>query len=751
MVSSSSNAEEYVNEVDPAPKKVFWTRRKKMAFAICCGVGLIVALVVILLVIFVIVPKIAQDTINKSEITFQTVKITSIQDSQFTLDSKGSVGNAGAFPATLSTGPVTIFWADRPGGAADLTLGTLNLDPISISGGAADLIVNSASVTVTDEAAMGQFSKYLISSSTFTWRLVATASVKALGITANNLSLDKKISFSGFGGLTDVKITGFDLPSGFPAQGIVIKTNTTISNPSIITIELGDLEFDTYVDQSKIGTLSAKAVTLTPGVNSLSLSGFLKAINATDIATLEKVFGFFLGGIDNPLNVVGTSVTPPKGTVDWLQTGFSGLTLSAVLAGETAEQRSKRLISNLKIPAISVTFSSQYPDGYTVFTSAPTITADLYSPFNFTLNVIQTTQDIAFVDPSSNTSLAKLYTANNPATSNTQNTKLSTSFSNAPLTTAGTTSSYENFFSSLTLKDSYTFNVKGVATALCDTDAGKIKISNVSVTDTLTFKGFSGLTGVTVNSVSVDGGNSNGISLSIGTAISNPSDITLALNGDVSLDLKASTGEVLGTVTLPNVSLAQGANTVSATSLFNPQGDAAVAAGRILLSNYLGKKDQEVSIAGSSSSVSYKALQPAFSQLAIKTTLPAIKVDLVTGSSLSLVDLTVKPASATTALNIVNPLNSDFTITHLEAAVKWNNVIIGNIKTDLSATIPKNSQKVVDNVPLLVDVTSTSIKAIKQGLTGELKVDITSIIGASVGAYPATVDYALNGIVITVG
>ncbi|KAJ3316760.1 hypothetical protein HDU76_001562 [Blyttiomyces sp. JEL0837] len=743
----------------------WFTRKRKIFLTVCCGSALVLAAILIPIAVFVIAPKIAQQSIDQSSLSFTTVSISSIQETAFTLNSNGQVTNAGSLDATISfPNAVSVYWTDRPNNAADLLIGYLNLPDLAVSGSshAADVKVQNAQFKIADVKNMGQFSKYLISSKSFSWLLSGSAKAKALGIDINNLSMNKKVVVGGFAGFTGVTIDAFDLPESDPTKGIVIQTKTTLQNPSIITIELGQLNFDTYVNGSNIGSLTAEKVTLAPGKNSLDLNGHLKAINASDVDTLSSVFSFYLGGTSNPLIVNGTSVVPAAGPASWLSAGFVGLTLDVTLNGESEEQRKHRLVSNLKIPAISVTFNPADSTGFTVNSSAPVINTDFYSPFNFPLNVQSAQQDIYFVDPATNIKFAHLTTGFNPASADQTAGKLNTSFTDATMTTVDNSTeaqaAYEAFFTALTLAPGYTFNVEGLVTAKANTAGGLVTISNVNLTDSLTFAGFDGLSNVTVGAVKVVGGDANGLQLNIDTTILNPSQITLNLNADVVMNMAASTGEILGTVTLPNLSLAPGPNKIAATSVFNPKGDAAVAAGKILLSKFLAQQSQKVSIAGGADAVKYTSLKQAFSKVTVNTDLPSsITQNLVAGAVLSTIDLSKTPAQATTLLNLVNPLDTAFAVTNMEASVKYRGQQIGSIKQDLSGNpivVPAKTTAMSHGVSMDLDVSLVSIVALLKGLGGDLQVDITSTLGTAVGAgsgYGASIDYKQSNVATTVG
>jgi hypothetical protein len=136
--------------------------------------------------------------------------------------------------------------------------------------------------------------------------------------------MNKVVTLPAFKGLQNVSIDKFNLPSSDPLKGINVEAATTLDNPSVTTIELGDIEFDQYYKNASIGSFSSTNVTLVPGPNHLNLKGHIIAINTSNTEALSNMFTLFLGGTGTPLEVVGKSVVPPLGPVSWLSAGFVG-------------------------------------------------------------------------------------------------------------------------------------------------------------------------------------------------------------------------------------------------------------------------------------------------------------------------------------------------------------------------------------------------------------------------------------------
>ncbi|KAJ1547553.1 hypothetical protein HK405_005542 [Cladochytrium tenue] len=722
------------------------TRRRRICLYVCAAILVLILAVLVPLLVYVIGPKIAQSALNSSVLTLASTSITGATNNSFVLASTGTVTNAGFIDASISfDNPVTVYWVQDDG--TNTQLGTLVLPDLSVGGStpkSGTVTIPNNTFSITDVEAMGTFSQYLVTTDNFSWRLVGSAHAKALGLTFNSLSLDKTVTLGGFQGLKDVTIQYFNLPSSDPTTGIVLDTVTKLGNPSTITIDLGSLYFDTDFKGEQIGTIEGSNIILTPGDNYLNLTGSLKPIDSNATELLSELFTYFVGGESSPLTVITTNVIGSNGPVSWLQKGLIGVTLTVSL-----DSTAQKLVSNISIPSMSVVFDPSDTTGAKVLTSA-SVNANFKSPFDFSLSIEEVEQALNFLDSSSNV-FATLNTPLSAATSDQAAGTLKTSFTNATLAmVTGQDSSYQEFFRSITLDSSYKVAIKGSVNTVANTAVGNVTINNVTLDDSITFSGFQGLSDVTVDSVTVQSGSSSGIQLAIGTTIQNPSTISIDFGTDVVMDLLYN-GQNVGSVTLPKLALVPGANSVTASSVFDPTDDASVAQGRVLLSNFLAGSTSGVTIVGTGSSVPYTELQPAFDGLTISTSLPGQTTQIVASTSLavSISSSTATTATGTAYLYINNPFEAPLGINHITADIRHNGALLGTIDEDFSASplsVPAGSSNyqvgpVTASLTLGLDALDLVISALASAdSTGSVQLNSTLI--TSVGGYTTTVDYA---------
>jgi hypothetical protein len=108
------------------------------------------------------------------------------------------VAHTGKIPATIEfTEPVEVYWIEE--NRDETKIGTFNLSPLKTSRKSRAEIAQNTTFTIADEAAFARFSGYLITSSSFQWRL-RSKNLKAHAVkfpVAKGISFDKVIKLNG--------------------------------------------------------------------------------------------------------------------------------------------------------------------------------------------------------------------------------------------------------------------------------------------------------------------------------------------------------------------------------------------------------------------------------------------------------------------------------------------------------------------------------------------------------------------------
>ncbi|KAK4514796.1 uncharacterized protein ATC70_002401 [Mucor velutinosus] len=682
--------EEYSEKAAPPPKQKFY--KKKKYWIICSITTVIVVVVAVVLALYVIFPKIAQSLMNKSKIDVTAAGITfnkpdalanqvytkrdgDDMNSTFYMNMESALSDTGPFSATIKFhNPVQIFYNES-------YLGDIFLyNETSIGGGHGNLNAITPFL-IRDQAAFAAFAKTMLAVESFKWTLKGKLDITALTRTAT-VDLNKEIVLNGMNGFPNVKINSFQLPGDDPNGGILVELGTVLESPSPIGVQLGTIKLAIGYDGVPLGMVAAQNVNLAKGENNILLKGTLSPHN--DTASLDKIgvlFSNYVAGQLSNTTAVGVSCAPDGvNPINWLSEGFSTVNLNV---GLTAGAPLK-IINGVSMGYLDLKFDPAAP--YSPIANAPAVTANFQLPFGFSLNISEVSQNITLAINTTGAqteSFAVMQTPFAPAVSNQQNGTIIFPLNNTAIAgIPGKESFYNQYTYALTASDNYTFMVSGIATTKTNTPIGPIVLTGINFTVPTTLKGlqFLNSTATVINSLDVTGGTEAGLALAINVTMDNPSDFGIS-TGDVSFNMGAS-GTTLGLVTLNNLTLNRGQNTVAAAASFDPKSSDV---GQNLLSTFVMGSNNAVDISGYANSTSIASLAQALSVVSLSSTLPGLTTALIQGSSMSVLDNTLQTSMVGVKVTIANPFSAGLSISKVVAAATFVGMPVGNIDQDISS------------------------------------------------------------------
>ncbi|TPX68063.1 hypothetical protein SpCBS45565_g03357 [Spizellomyces sp. 'palustris'] len=754
---AAPSLERYATPRRPLLPKLGRTSRQRKIY-ICLFVTSVSLAIFLPILFLVIVPKIAQANINGSKLTLSSAAIAKATTSSFALSSQGFVEDAGSIDATISfvNGTVDVTWTGSGTNGTDVPLARIfGMPDLVVKGAKGDLAIKDANVEIVDTAAMTKFARFMMLGADFEWRLSGNAQAKAFGMTIKGLTMDKTVKMKALNGLRNISITSFDLPRNDPAGGIQIVTITLMDNPSPMTIELGTIEFSVAFEGATVGTLSAQNVTLVPGANSLPLSGrLLTGTTPAALKALSQMFTSYIAGQPANITVTGTNVVPPSGAADWLAKGFQGIPLSVSLVPPVPQ----KLISDIKLGDMDVAFSPNDPSGLSAAVSVASLTATFKSPLAFPLKINQVQQRITITSASTKEDIATLEAPTAEADGDSTKGTLSTKVVGGTLKAIpGKNAQFAEFMKGLLTGDTVPFPLKGTSTVQAATAAGVVTISSVPIVDSPTVKGMNSLRDIRINSVAIKGGSQAGIQLEIGTILANPSQLSLSGLGEITFDMVFQNQRV-GTVSLPDTGIKRGENAITATALFNPAPDSAdaLAAGKVMLTNFLGGRTSTININGTPQSGRIGSLAPALATLSIPTTLNGIPPTLIQSTTLSLNGVlgTIISQTASVTIALTNPFDAPFTLVSLDSTIKSNGQSIAAIQSQTvtpAFTLQGKTSGSTPKIDLKLQINGAAISGLFQAVGGNLLVDVTAEMRVRVGSYETSIAYAQSGVRTSLG
>ena len=637
---------------------------------------------------------VANHTLAVSVMHIYAANITQPSDQGFVLTMEGQVKKAGVFPAQLYfREPVYVTWntvptTDQP--MRELTLGHFPLERIGVAAGHGRL-KQLTRFNITDLAGFTEFTKYMIGTKEFTWRLTCNnVHIEAFNFlpTFKNLKLTKDVIFNGMDNFENVKIIDFKLPGADPQGGITFEALTQLENPSPFGIQLGILNLDLFAYDQLLGPGMSSMLNVTPGVNYVTLRGRLlpQTNNQSALSILGNIFTQYINYEITPTVAVGRNVTLPDGNgASWLAEGIKVLRINVPFQAPEPIHPIKSIL----IKRFNLTYGP-HSNAYGPDASSDALSAELALPFGFPLRVISTTNEITIVDEKNNKPITTVNGVKSPAetdlnvvsTDQTEGTiylTLNPSSMSLPEQSDEARREFEMFQKEFTFtkEDIKLFN--GSSRSLSETPVGTVLLNGIKFSVESGLLGLQGLNQYPTLILGVDvvGGTRANINLNVNTSIYNPSNVNLGV-GDTTLLMVYEI--VVGSVTIPNMRLNIGNNTLQAMSKFNPN---AGPQGLDMLNRYISGLDTHLNISGYEDSTHIASLKPAFSAVRVNTTLPGLKTKLVQSASLKVLESTgITDDVAQTQVSLDNPFTSPISITHIVSNVTSHGLFLASLDTD---------------------------------------------------------------------
>ncbi|KAI9283368.1 hypothetical protein BY458DRAFT_552105 [Sporodiniella umbellata] len=710
--------EHYYEKHTTPTKRPFYKNKKY--WILCSIISVILIVVVIVLILFVAFPKIAQHTIDQSQIDVTKAQITfdppsgsdlqagNDPNSTFFMHMATELKNTGPFSADIQfTDKVQILFNGSE-------LGTVTLPDTHVSGGHG-YIDTVTLFNITDAAAFSGFTKYMMATEKFKWTLNGKAKVSALSRTAD-VNMIKEIELEGMNGFPQVRINSFNAPGDVNGGGIAIELGTVLTSPSPIGVQLGHIEMAMSYEGLDLGIVQADNVAIQKGDNNIVLKGFLKSQKDSldGQVKVSKLFSNYLGSIPSNTTATGVSAAPNgKDPINWLSDGLKSVVLHVSLAPE----QPIKIINYVSMGYLDLAFKADAP--YSPSISAPSVTAGFSMPFGFGLNITEVTQNLTLGLNNSGKfdSFALLNVPFVPSTSDQASGKLQFTIPQASI--AGIPDK-QNIFNEytygLTSSGNYSFVVNGSATTKVQTSIGPLVLSGINFEVPTNLHGleFLNSSATVIHSIDVTGGQSDHLLLSINVTMENPSDFSIA-TGDVKFNMLSESTQ-LGQVFLRDLKLARGSNNLVAQAEFDPKSSDT---GKKLLSSFVMGQENNVEIQGTEDSTPIVSLAGGLKSVSLSSVLPGLSTALIQGSSLSVPDSAVNDGLVNVKVSIANPFSAGMIINKVAAAATFAGMPVGNIDQDISSNpiiIPGKSTVQSGDLAMRMNVEAGAVALLMRSL-----------------------------------
>ncbi|KAI7857202.1 hypothetical protein BDC45DRAFT_501916 [Circinella umbellata] len=679
------------------------------------------------LLIPIVGQPIVQQIVDGAELAFETIVLSEPSDTQFKVQMKGSITNAGPMDAAIAfPDPLTVYWEGKE-------LGKVGMPTINSKADVGAQFDVTGVMSVADQGTMGEFASYMINNKDFKWNIRTNGvSVTALGFTFTGISMDKYVTLLGCNSFKDaVVIESFDLPSNHPDGGITLTANTFITNPSQVGFSLSGAEFKAVYKEILLGPLASDGpANFAPkGVSNLKMKGRLIPQDTQEgLDAVTEVFENYLAAKDTLVNVLGESGSGPGGKVGWLTTGFKTIKIEDVIM--PGPKVAPELIPAITMKNMQMDFTKE---AYAPTASSTQVEAQLKNPFGFPLGVKQLNMDV--IAGSHGTDMALLKIPDEKATTS-QSGLVTTQFSDVPFKVYGDKHDlFNKFVELLTSQANVTFELSGSSNTITTTAIGDLKLNNITFDVETSLAGFNNFNGKNdILSLAVTGATKEYIIVALKIAMNNPSQITIKL-GDMKFNIIMNEFNAqVGDVIIKDATIVPGNNTMEAEMHMYSTNEKALGQ---LLSNYMTGAKVPLSVKGFDGSTSIASLKDGLSTVNLATTMTGISDKLVIDAVVNAGLDAIFAQKAETQVTLYNPLETPFTLLALKVHITTKGASgvfdVGEIDYKLESPMTVNPKESAQSANWPVKVLSDIGQLLELLMTPDLKINLQQNVTMTIG------------------
>jgi len=231
-----------------------------------CLVLIVVVLVIVLPIIFVGIPNIAQHEINASTLEVQSEEVTSPSPDGVHLKIQTVVKSGSKFHPVIEP--------FRAGLSLKGQSPFLYIDIPKAKSEATTYISIDESVKLASKEGFSQYTQAVLASETLQFNLDGKTKLKLSGLPKMSVKYNKVITMKGLNKLAGLDITDVKILSGkdsILSDGSNFIGNVHIPNPSVMTLDLGNVTMNLFLDGKPVGYSLIPNLVLKPGPNVLPM------------------------------------------------------------------------------------------------------------------------------------------------------------------------------------------------------------------------------------------------------------------------------------------------------------------------------------------------------------------------------------------------------------------------------------------------------------------------------------------------
>ncbi|KAF2132527.1 hypothetical protein P153DRAFT_283411 [Dothidotthia symphoricarpi CBS 119687] len=256
----------------------------------------VLVLVIVLPLIYAAVPKIAQDQINGSTLEVTAQDVTGPRPDSIHLKLESTIKSDSKYHPTLDRFDASLSLEDKKPFLNIVIPTTKSKEEV--------FVTVDQDIKITDMAAFTEYAMVALASETFDVYLDGKPTIHLSGLPAMNVDYNKKISMKGLNALKGLNITDFEILLDLDkvlADGSNAKGTVFIPNPSVMTLDLGNVTMNLAVGDESLGFSLLPNLILKPGDNYIPMQA------TTDQAKVITLITSKYKNAVLPLDITGNS------------------------------------------------------------------------------------------------------------------------------------------------------------------------------------------------------------------------------------------------------------------------------------------------------------------------------------------------------------------------------------------------------------------------------------------------------------
>ncbi|EEA21337.1 hypothetical protein EYB25_007393 [Talaromyces marneffei] len=230
-------------------------------------------LIVSLPLVYIGYPRIAQDAVNRSTLNITRMAFSEPTPNTIRVNQTQVLGNKAIYHPKIFefNATITLVGSSAP-------LAVVVVPQSQAEDGAVihfDTVLN-----LQDINAVTNFSRAVLSSEEFQLNVFGRPQLQEGPLPKTTVTFNKTITMKGMGGLKGFELQNMMISLTPAADGTNMNGTVFIPNPSVVSVELGNVTLNVYVNDTLIGNTFINNVTLMPGDNHLPLRS---SINQTQV------------------------------------------------------------------------------------------------------------------------------------------------------------------------------------------------------------------------------------------------------------------------------------------------------------------------------------------------------------------------------------------------------------------------------------------------------------------------------------